>query len=150
MKDRTNRNLLCSSLALALTVAIGLPLQVRAAEPTPDKMMMGGKGPEHRQAMMEQHKAMMQRCQTMMADMKTQDTELIAQVAKLNSAPKEQKVELLAAIVTDLVKQRAAMNARMQEMQGQMMMPMGKESMPEHPMMDTMGEKPADPSKEQK
>ena len=113
--------------------------------------MMDGKGPEHRQAMMEQHKAMMQRCQTMMADMKAQDTELIAQVAKLNSAPKEQKVELLAAIVTDLVKQRAAMNARMQEMQGQMMMmPMGKESMPEHPMMDAMGEKPADPSKEQK
>ena len=112
---------------------------------------MDVKGPQHRQAMMEQHKAMMQRCQTMMADRKAEDVELTAQIAKLNGAPKEQKLELLAAIVTDLVKQRAAMDASMAEMQGQMMMPMmmpmGNEAMPEHPMM---GGKPTEPSKDQK
>ncbi len=132
-----------SGFALALALVVCAPVQAQSPMPANGQPMMNRGMADHRQAMM-------QRCQTMMADMKAQDAEMTAQVAKLNSAPKEQKVDLLAAIVTDLVKQRTAMNVRMQEMQGQMMMSTGKESMPAHSMMNGMGEKPVDATKDQK
>jgi hypothetical protein len=94
---------------------------------------------------------MTQRCQAMkeqkeklMADMKAQDAELAAQVAKMNSAPENQKVDLMAAVVTRMAEQRTAMNVRKAKMDEAMMqhmmehMQMGKESMAQCPMMTGM------------
>ena len=86
----------------------------------------------------------------MMADMKAQDAELTAQVAKMNKAPKNEKVMLMAAVLTSMVEQRTAMHARMEKMQGEMMqhmmqhMQMGKESMMKCPMMQGMDEHSGD------
>jgi len=109
---------------------------------------------------------MMQRCQEMkeqkekmMADMKAQDAELAVQVAKMNSAPENKKLDLMAAVVTQMVEQRTAMNVRKAKMDEEMMkhmmqhMQMGKESMSQCPMMKGMkgmDEKSGDAQKEQK
>jgi hypothetical protein len=95
---------------------------------------------------------MMEQKQKMMAEMKAQDADLTAQVAKMNSAPDNTKLDLLAAVVTHMVEQRSAMNERMDKMQQGMMkhmmehMQMGQESMKQCPMMmgmNTMDAKPA-------
>jgi hypothetical protein len=85
----------------------------------------------------------------MMADLKAEDAELAAQVAKMNSAPTDKKLDLLAAIVTRLVEQRTAMTARMGMMRGEMMQhgEMGKGCVPEHSMMKDMDEKSGDAKK---
>jgi len=103
---------------------------------------------------------MMDRCiemakmkKKMIADMKAQDAELTAQVAKMNKAPKNEKVMLMAAVLTSMVEYRTAMHARMEKMQGEMMqhmmqhMQMGKESMMKCPMMTDMEVKPMDSHK---
>ena len=96
-------------------------------------MMMEGKTKECCQGMKEQKQAMM-------AEIKAQDADLAAQVAQMNSAPEDKKLALLAAIVTRIVEQRTAMNARMEKMHGEMMqnMQMGKDSMSKCPMMKGM------------
>jgi len=159
MKNQTNTNLLLrSSLALILALAIWSPVQTRSAEPADGKMMMEGK--------MMTETNMMQRCQEMkeqkekmMADMKAQDAELAVQVAKMNSAPENKKLDLMAAVVTQMVEQRTAMNVRKAKMDEEMMkhmmqhMQMGKESMSQCPMMKGMkgmDEKSGDAQKEQK
>ena len=97
-------------------------------------MMMQGDMKEHCQAMKEQK-------EQMKAEMKAQDDELAAQVARMNSAPTDKKLDLLAAVVTKMVEQRTARNARMEAMQSDMMthmmghMPMGKDSTTMCPMM---------------
>jgi uncharacterized protein HemX len=155
MKNQTNTSLVTrSSLALALALAIVLaiwsPVQSQSAEPVEGKMMMDGKMMERCQAMKEQkHK--------MMEDMKAQDAELTEQVAKMNSAPEDKKMSLMAAVITRMVEQQAAMHARMAKMQEDMMkhmmqhMQMGKDSMSQCPMMKGMKDisgKPAGAPKE--
>jgi hypothetical protein len=138
MKNRTNTNLvICSSLTLALALAIWSPVPVQSAEPAAGKMMMDGK-------MMERCQEMKAQKQKMMADMKAQDAELTEQVAKMNSAPADKKMSLMAAVITHMVEQRIAMDARMAKMQDEMMqhmmqhMQMGKDSMSQCPMMKGM------------
>jgi hypothetical protein len=150
MKNQTHTNLvICSSLALALALAIWSPAQSQSAEPAEGKMMMEGK-------MMERCQAMKEQKEKMMAEMKAQDADLTAQVAKMNSAPADKKLDLIAAVVTRMVEQRTAINARMAKMQEKMMqhmmqhMQMGKESMSQCPMMKGMDEKSGADQKEQK
>ena len=136
MKTQTNLNLaICSSLALALVIWSLVPLQ--AQEPAKGKKMMEGK-------MMESCQKMKEQKQKMMADMKAQDAELTEAVAKMNSAPEEQKMSLMAALITSMVEQQTAMHTRTAKMQEEMMthmmehMQMGKESMAQCPMMKEM------------
>ncbi len=147
MKTPTPIDFVRTTLALTLALALWSPLQLRAAEPSPAPggMEMSGSRPEQRQAMMERRHAMM-------AEMKAQDAELTALVAKLKTAPSDQKLDLLTTIVTRLVEQRAAMNARMESMPGGMMSrrPMDDESKSSHPMMPGMDEKPGDVPAEKK
>ena len=153
MKNQTNTNLIVrSSLALALALAIWSLVPARSAEPAAGKMMMDGK-------MMERCQEMKEQKQKMMADMKTQDAELTAQVAKMNSAPEGKKMSLMAAVITHMVEQRIAMDARKAKMEEEMMkhmmqhMQMGKESMAQCPMMNGMkgmDEKTGNAQKEQK
>ena len=92
-------------------------------------------------SMMERCEAMMKQKQKMMESMQAADTELTQQVAKMNSASGDEKVSMIAEIVTKLVKQRADMHDRMAKMQGKMMghammhVRMGKDSCEKCPMM---------------
>jgi hypothetical protein len=137
MSIKTNTNLVRSLIALTLALAIWSPVQMQAADPAAGKMMTEGKMKECCQAMKAQR-------EKLMAEMKAEDAELAVQVTAMNSAPDDKKLTLLAAIVTHMVEQRSAMNARMEKMQGQMMghmmqhMQMGKESMSQCPMMEGM------------
>ena len=155
MKKQTHTNLLIrSSLALALALALALniwsPVQSQSAEPA-EGMMTEAK-------MMEQCQEMKERKQKMKEDMKAQDAELTKQIAKMNHAPKDKKMDLMAAVITRMVEQRIAMDARKAKMEEEMMqhmmqhMQMGKESMSKCPMMKEMDEKSSDDhhQKEQK
>src|SRR5664280_1303515 len=153
MKKQTNTNLVIrSSLALAMAVAIWSPVQARSAEPAEGKVMMQSKMTERCQAMKEQK-------EKMMADMKAQDAELTEQLTKMNNAPEDKKMGMMAAVLTHMVEQRTAMDARKAKMEEEMMqhlmqhMQMGKESTSQCPMMKGMkgmDEKSADAQKEQK
>ena len=116
-----------SGAAFALGLVGAFPVQIKAADPVRGGMMMDGPKSEMQQAMQQRHQALM-------AEMKVQDDELTALVAKMNAAAKDKKVDLLASIVTRMVEQRASMNQRMMKMHGEMMMPNAtgneKKSMP--------------------
>lgn len=151
MKKQTFTNLVIRpSLVLALALAIGNlsacaenrsdagpAAMSQSAGPAGGKMMMDDK-------MMERCREMMQQKQKMMDDMKAQDTQLTEQVAKMNSAPKDKKMRLMAAVITRMVEQRTEMHVRMEKMQEKMMqhmmehMQMGKDSMAPCPMMKGM------------
>src|ERR1035437_8837740 len=139
MKNQTHTNLIIrSSLALALALAIWSPVQARSAEPAIGKMMMTETN------MMERCQAMKEQKEKMMADMKAQDAELTEQLTKMNSAPVDKKMGLMAAVITHMVEQRITMDARKAKMDEEMMqhmmqhMQMGKESMSQCPMMKGM------------
>ncbi|MEI6032942.1 MAG: hypothetical protein WCS65_01520 [Verrucomicrobiae bacterium] len=132
---------IASSLAVALLV--WFPVQARSAEPADGKMTYG---------------KMAQCCQKMkaqklkmMADMKAQDSALTAQVSKMNGAPEDKKLDLLAAVVTKMVEQRTTMIASMEKMHEKMMQHKlgGKESMSQCQMMKGMAEKAGNTQKPQ-
>ena len=93
---------------------------------------------------------MMENCKEMMAgkkmmeEMKAQDAQLTEQVARMNSAPADQKTTLMAEVITRMVEQRTAMNQQKEKMHEKMMehmsqhKQMGKESMAQCPMMKGM------------
>ena len=144
MRNKANENLgsrsglvLVLGLAVALALAIWSPALLQSAEPAADKTPTEA-------TMMERCQAMMAQKQKMMADMKAQDAELTEQVAQMNSAPQDKKINLMAAVLTRMVEQRTNMNMRMEKMQEAMMqhmmqhMQMGKDSMSQCPMMQGM------------
>ena len=156
MKTGTTANLFIrSSLVLALALAIWSPIQAQSAEPAQMKNMTEAK-------MMERCQEMKEQKQKMKEDMEAQNAQLTEQLAKMNSAPEDQKMDLMAAVLTLMVEQRIAMDARKAKMEEEMMqhmmqhMQMGKESMSQCPMMKGMkgmkgmGEKSGDAQKEQK
>ena len=65
----------------------------------------------------------------MMAEMKKQDTELSAQLARIKSASKAQKIDLLVAVVARMLEQRAAMHAQLDAMMA---------DMPDGPQLDVV------------
>lgn len=129
---RTSNGITHSSfaLALALTLAFWSPVRAQSTAPADGGMMTAGTQAERHQTMQEQR-------EKILADMKAQDAELTAQLARINSAPEKQKMELLVAVVARMVEQRTAMHARMGEMMNQMMddMPMEHGAMTSRPMM---------------
>lgn len=142
MKNQTHTDLVTRHspvLALALVLALGIwsPLQAQSAEPAEGKSMTDAD-------MMKQCQEMKAEKQTMMEDMKAQDAQLTDQLAKMNSAPEDKKVGLMASVVTHMVELRIAMDARKAKMEEEMMqhmmqhMQMGKESMAQCPMMKGM------------
>ncbi len=92
-------------------------------------------------------KAMKDQQQKLMTEMKADDVELTAQIVKMNSAPKDKKMDLLAAVVTRIAEQRVAANAGMEKMHEAMAthmmkhMQMDKGCMSQHRMMKGMDEK---------
>ena len=130
-----------SGLALAMALALGTP---GMAQPTDHSKMDHSK--------MDHAKMNSDHMKEMMAEMKAQDAELTAQIARMNSATREAKLDMMAEILTKMVDQRTAMNARMEQMHGEMMkhMQMGMGSKPHHPKMKGMDMKSEDMPKEQK
>lgn len=128
---------LSTGLALALTLALWAPGQAFAAEPA------DGKATAENQ-MMAHCEEMKAKKQKMKDDAKAQDAELTEQISKMNSAPEDKKVALMAAVVTHMTEQRIAMDARKAKMEEEMMkhmmqhMQMDKDSMSKCPMMKGM------------
>jgi nitrogen fixation/metabolism regulation signal transduction histidine kinase len=138
MKNQTNPHLVIrSSFVLALALAIWFPVQAQSAAPAEGTNMTEA-------TMMERCQEMKEQKQKMMEDMKAQDAQLMEQLTEMNSAPKDKKIGLMAAILTHMVEQRIAINARKAKMDDEMMkhmmqhMQMGKESMAQCPMMKGM------------
>ena len=94
--------------------------------------------------MMERCQEMKEQKQRVKADIKAQDAQLMEQLAGINRAPEDKKMGLMAAVLTHMVEQRIAMDARKAQMEEAMMqnmmqhMQMGKESMSHCPMMTDM------------
>jgi hypothetical protein len=136
MNNRRNTNpVLRPSLALALALAIWIP--AHAQSPTPAAKMTEATMMEHCQEMKEQK-------QKLKDDGDAQNAQITAQLSEMNSAPKDKKMNLMAAVVTHAVEQRIAMDARKAKMEDEMMMhmmehmQMGKDSMAQCPMMKDM------------
>ncbi|MFH1299734.1 MAG: hypothetical protein ABIK07_01640 [Planctomycetota bacterium] len=138
MNSHTKKNLLIgSSLALFLALVVWFPSQSRSGEPEKVKSTS-------EDTMMESCQQMMKQKQKMMAAMQAEDAELSAQVAKMNDAPENRKMDLMAAVLTQVVEQRVARDEHKAKMQEKMMqhmmqhMQMGKKSMSQCPMMKDM------------
>jgi hypothetical protein len=107
------------------------------AAPAPDPAIKAAQ----EKAMMEDCQAMKQQKQKMAEDMKAQAAALTEHVARMNAASKDQKMGVMADVVTQMVDQQIAMDARKAKMEEEMMkhmmkhMQMGKDSMAMCPMM---------------
>jgi hypothetical protein len=138
MKSRINDYyvIACVSTLAFLATAICTLGQTETAESSHHKKIMSGKMVEHCTEMKQER-------QKMMAEMKAQDAEIDALVVKMNSAPKDKKLDLLADIITRMVKQRSAMHANMDKMKGTMMdhMQMRTDRMSDCPMWKETNEK---------
>lgn len=147
MKFQKNTNIIiCSAFVLAFFMVISFPLHAQSAESAASKNRMDAK-------MMERCQGMKEEKQKMMDDMKAQDALLTEQLTKMNSAPDDKKMSLMAAVITLMAEQRVAMNARMAKMETekmQHMQMMGKEPMSQGPMMKGMDEKSGNAKKELK
>ncbi len=148
--QRNSNRFIRSSLALAFALAIWSPVQSRSAEPAEGKTVT-------EDTMMDRCQEMKDQKEKVKEEMKAQDAELTEQVAKMNSAPEDKKMSLMAAVITRLVEQRIARDERKAKMEEQMMkhmmqnMQMGKDSMSQCPMMKGMKDmdhKSAGPHKE--
>ena len=148
MKNQCLQNLRShSSIALALALIVACPIFAQSAAPKSERAMKDGK------MMMKDGKTTMEGCDEMMAEkqkmakeMTSQNADLTEQVAKMNLAPENKKVGMMAGIVTRMAEQRTARDAQHAKMEAGMMehmmghMAMGKESMSECPMMKGMGD----------
>ena len=139
MKTTTvSRSRFLPFLALTSALAVMAPGPIRAADTTEGKTAKPGK-------MMADCKSMMTEKKAMMSAMQTADAALTSQVTAMNNAPAAQKTELMAGVLTALVEQRVAMNAKAGAMSDKMMshmmghMEAGGGSMADCPMMKEGG-----------
>jgi hypothetical protein len=139
MTNQTSTKLIMrSSVALALVLAIWSPAQAQSSEPEEGKSLT-------KAAMMERCQEMKRQKQNMKEDIEAQDAQLTQQLAEMNRAPEDKKMGLMAAVLTRMVEQRIAMDARRAKMEEEMMkhmmqhMQMGKESVSQCPMMKGVG-----------
>jgi hypothetical protein len=85
-----------------------------AAQAPPAPASQPQQSPSNMQDMMKMH-------EQMMADMKAADSKLDALVTEMNAAGGEAKVNAVAAVVTELVRQQKLMHEHMGQMHQQMM-----------------------------
>jgi hypothetical protein len=108
-----------ASIALILlstspTRSFNLVTDVAAQVPPAQGSQPPGQSPSNMPDMMKMH-------EQMMAEMKAADSKLDALVKDMNAAKGEAKVDALAAVVTELVRQHKSMHDRMGQMHEQMM-----------------------------
>jgi len=123
-----------SGLALALELASCSPAQLGAAESLNEKDLTES-------TMMEHCAEMKAQKQKMNDDIKLQSTDLADKMATMNEVPADQKLTLLAAIVTKMAEQKSIMDERKANMEEQLMthimqhLSMNKGTMAKCPMM---------------
>jgi hypothetical protein len=128
-----------SALVLIAALAVGSGAQARPAAPAGGMQMTDAQ-------MKDQCKDMMEQKKKLAADVKSQDAELTEQVAKMNRAPGDKQMTLMAVVITQIVEQQAAMDQRKAKMEDAMMahmmqhMQMGNDSMAQCPMMKDMND----------
>lgn len=147
MKKQTNVNIhIFSGLLFTLALTIYSPVLSQAAEHAEHAVEKQTTEPK----MMDKCHQMMEEKQKMTEEMKMQNRELSNQVAKMNSASKDNKVNLMATVITRIVEQRSSRDEQKAKMEKKMMehmmqhMQMGKESMSKCPMMRGGDEKTGD------
>ena len=89
-----------SGLAFVVALAIGSAAQAQTTGAGHDKMTMDGKSKAMDHKMMAGCEEMMKQKQAMKDDMKAQDAELTAHVARMNAAAPDKKAGLTAEVVT--------------------------------------------------
>ena len=148
------RRTLQAGLLLAATVGIGIPAHALYAKPTEEKTAPGPRLMERKMMTPAAHQKMMEEHRKMMADLTTKDAELTELVTKLNRAPQDQKIDLVADIVTRLVAQQTILHQgmdRMHKIMGECtMLMMNSDSQAACPMNPAADEKPAAPSTKEK
>ena len=134
MSMRTIGTMIVAAAGLVAVAGLGAQASPMPQHQMTDQMKMSPDMAEKCKAMMAEH-------EKMAADMKAADKKLDELVTKMNNAPASAKLEATTAVVTELVKQRHAMDGGMMKMQQGMMshtmesLPEGKESMVMCPMM---------------
>ena len=124
------------AMVLALALAVWIPGNAQAGDKA-DKPMSASEMQEHCKDMMKQRAQLT-------ADLKAEDADLTEQITRMNGAPTDKKLDLMAAIITNLVQQRTALNVRRETMQTAMSthmadhMQMGKDSPSQCPMMSSL------------
>ena len=96
------------------TRSFDLATDVAAQVPSAQASQPHAQSPSNMQDMMKMH-------EQMMADMKAADSRLDALVKEMNAAGGEARVNAVAAVVTELVRQQKAMHEHMGQMHQQMM-----------------------------
>jgi hypothetical protein len=135
------KTMVLSGITLAaIGVASLLSPSSASAQMTPGMKMGQGKGTGMPPACQE----MMSMRQSMRAEQATADAKLNDLVAKMNAASGEQKVDAIAAVVSEMVAQRQARHEKMAAMQGKM-----EAAMANCPMM-RKGFGPAEPKAKSK
>jgi hypothetical protein len=125
-------------LVLRSGLALGLALGIWLTGPVPTATAADMKMMNHCQAMQSQR-------QKMQTDMQAQADQLAAKLETMERAPREEKLELLASVVTLMAQQQSTRNAHQAKMEESMMkhmmehMEMGKESLTQCPLMKGMG-----------
>lgn len=125
-----------------LALSLWSPLQAQSTQPMEMKTKIDGNMTTSCQEMKEKKKKMI-------ADMKTEEAELLAQVAKMSSTPQYELLGLMTALVTHMAEQRTAMDERMVKLDREMMqhmmqhMQMGSDSVSQCPIMKDMADKDA-------
>lgn len=117
--------------ALAFTSAmgaVGQHEQPGQAKPQSGSMGMSKMAPEPAKGggmmdgpMMEQCQEMKRQKQQLKEDMKAQDAQLTEHLTKMNRAPENKKMGLMAAVLTQMVEQRITMDARKEKVEEEMM-----------------------------
>ena len=98
----------------SLTKSFSLATDLAAQAPSSQGSQPREQSPPNMQDMMKMH-------EQMMAEMKAADSRLDALTKEMNAAKGEAKVNAVAAVVTELVRQQKSMHDRMGQMQEQMM-----------------------------
>lgn len=106
MKPLPNTNaLLGSKLALAMATTTGSPVRSIFANPSEQNLVK-----ERRMA--KRRPATKRKNRKFIAEMKSQGQELAALAARMNAAPDDEKMSLMAAIITRMIEQGAAMREK--------------------------------------
>ena len=128
----------CANQQLLISLSLVLVLGSLQAQTTAPAAGMNMPKMAERCEAMKQHK------QKMSEDIKAQNGQLTGEVNRMNRTPSDQKVGLMASVLTHIVEQRVSMDARKAAMEDEMMqhmmqhMQMGKEAMAQCPMMSGM------------
>ena len=104
--------ILCSG-ALASAAVLFSPLPLQSGEPAEE--------PPGAEKMLDSCRKIKEQKQKIQEDIKAQNAELSALARKMNGAPADLQLDLMAALVTKMIEQKAATDARRAKLEQEMM-----------------------------